>query len=91
MTLNPNAFLDGVMNGFSLHIEPPSYSTYICEKQLKGSKKTHQVEVIELFLAKLALPKGLKNFPIQLFNPLSDSSCKDFAICYHSGNDTITL
>ena len=25
MALNPNAFLDGVMNGFSLHIEPPSY------------------------------------------------------------------
>ena len=22
---NPNAFVDGVMNGFSLHIEPPSY------------------------------------------------------------------
>ena len=48
-------------------------------------KKTHQVEVIELFLAKLAtlciLSKGLKNFPIQLINPLSDSSYKDFAIC----------
>ena len=27
MALNPNAFLDGVMNGFSLHIEPPSYFT----------------------------------------------------------------
>ena len=25
MALNPNAFVDGVMNGFSLHIEPPSY------------------------------------------------------------------
>ena len=25
MTLNPNAFVDGVMNGFPLHIEPPSY------------------------------------------------------------------
>ena len=24
MALNPNAFVDGVMNGFSLHIEPPS-------------------------------------------------------------------
>ena len=23
MALNPNAFVDGVMNGFSLHIEPP--------------------------------------------------------------------
>ena len=23
MTQNPNAFVDGVMNGFSLHIEPP--------------------------------------------------------------------
>ena len=22
---NPNAFMDGVTNGFSLHIEPPSY------------------------------------------------------------------
>ena len=44
---------------------------------LKRSKKTNQVEVIELFLAKLAtlciLSKGLKNFPIQLINPLSDS------------------
>ena len=41
----------------------------MCEQQLKRSKKTHQVEVIELFLAKLAtrriLAKGLKNFPIQ--------------------------
>ena len=42
----------------------------MCEQQLKRSKKTHQVEVIELFLPKLAtlhiLSKGLKNFPIQL-------------------------
>ena len=42
----------------------------MCEQQLKRSKKPHQVEVIELFLAKLAtlriLPKGLKNVPIQL-------------------------
>ena len=57
----------------------------MCEQQLKRSKKTHQVEVIELFLAKLAtlhiLSKGLNNFPIQHINPLSDSSCKDFAIC----------
>ena len=49
------------------------------------SKKTHQVEVIELFLAKLEtlriLSKRLKNFPIQLDNPLSDSFCKNFAIC----------
>ena len=34
------------------------------------------------------LSKGLKNFQIQLINPLSDSTCKDFAICYHSGNGT---
>ena len=57
----------------------------MCEQQLKRSKKTHQVEVIELFLAKLAtlhiLSKGLNNFPTQHINPLSDSSCKDFAIC----------
>ena len=42
----------------------------MCEQQLKISKKTQQVEVIELFLAKLTtlhiLSKGLKNFPIQL-------------------------
>ena len=25
MALNPNVFVDGVMNGVSLHIEPPSY------------------------------------------------------------------
>ena len=25
MALSPKAFVDGVMNGFSLHIEPPSY------------------------------------------------------------------
>ena len=25
MALNPKAFVDEVMNGFSLHIEPPSY------------------------------------------------------------------
>ena len=41
-------------------------------------------KVIELFLAKLVtlpiLYKGLKN-PIQLINPLSDSFCKDFALC----------
>ena len=52
---------------------------------LKRSKKTHQVEGIVLFLAKVAtlriLSKDLKNFPIQLINPLSDLSCKDFAIC----------
>ena len=62
---------------------------------LKDPKKTHQVEVIELFLAKLAffriLSKGLKIFPIQLINPLSDSFCKDFASRLHSGNGTITL
>ena len=49
------------------------------------SKKTRQVKVIELFLAKLAslriLTKGLNNFYIQLNNPLSDSSCKEFVIC----------
>ena len=42
----------------------------MCQQQLKKSKKTHQVEVIELFLAKLAtlriLSEGLKNFPTQL-------------------------
>ena len=42
----------------------------MCEHQHKISNKTHQVEVIELFLAKLAtlrtLSKGLKNFPLQL-------------------------
>ena len=42
----------------------------MCEQQLKRSKKTHQVEVVELSLAKLVtlriLSKGLKNFPIQL-------------------------
>ena len=42
----------------------------MCEQQLKRSKKTHQAEVIEPFLAKLAtlhiLSKGLKNFPIQI-------------------------
>ena len=27
MALNPNAFVDEVMSGFSLHIEPPSYDT----------------------------------------------------------------
>ena len=26
MALNPNAFVDGAINGFSLHIEPPSYT-----------------------------------------------------------------
>ena len=30
MTLNPNTFVDGAMGGFSLHIEPPSY-TYLLE------------------------------------------------------------
>ena len=24
---DPNAFVDGVLNGFSLHIEPPSYES----------------------------------------------------------------
>ena len=51
----------------------------------KIKKKKHQEEVIELFLAKLAtlciLFKGLKNFPIQLIYHLTDSSCKDFALC----------
>ena len=44
-------------------------------------------------LAKLAflriISKGLKTFPIQLINPLPESSCKYFAI--HSGYGTITL
>ena len=52
---------------------------------LKDQKKKQQEEGLELFLERLAtlriLSKGLKNFPIQLFSPLSDSSCKDFAIC----------
>ena len=26
MALNPNSFVDVVMDGFSLHIEPPSYT-----------------------------------------------------------------
>ena len=29
MALNPNEFVDGVMNGFSLHIEPPSYHSHL--------------------------------------------------------------
>ena len=48
-------------------------------------KKVHQVEVIELFLAKLAtlriLSKGIKNFPTQLIYSISDSFYKDFAMC----------
>ena len=44
--------------------------------QYVTNKKPHQVEVIELFLAKLAtlgvLSKGLNNFLIQLNSPLSD-------------------
>ena len=27
--INPNAFVDGVMNGFSLHIEPPLVLTQL--------------------------------------------------------------
>ena len=57
--------------------------------------KPQRVEVIKLFLAKLAtlpiLSKGLKNFPIHLIIPLSNSSCKDFALCQHSGNGAIAL
>ena len=51
----------------------------MCEKQLKRSKKTHQVEVKEQIF--IYYRRVLKNFPIQLINPLSDLSCKDFAIC----------
>ena len=57
-----------------------TYSANV-SNNLKDQKKTHQVEVIEPFLAKLAavciLSNGIKNFPIQLINSLSDSSCKD--------------
>ena len=52
---------------------------------LKDQRNRYQVEVIELFLAKLAtlriLSKGLNNFPMQLINPISYSSFKDFSIC----------
>ena len=52
--------------------------------QVSKIKEKHQVEVIDLFLAKLKtiriLSKGLKNFPLQLINPLSDFSCFNLAI-----------
>ena len=51
----------------------------MCEQQLKRSKKTHQVEVLEQIF--IYYPRVLMNFPIQLITPLSDLSCKDFAIC----------
>ena len=63
----------------------PQQTVQYVNNNLKRLEKTHQVEVIELFLAKVAtlciLSKDLKNFPVQLINPLSDSSCKEFAIC----------
>ena len=34
MALNPNTCVDGVMNGFSLHIEPPSYQKTISTNEL---------------------------------------------------------
>ena len=34
MALNPNAFVDGVMDEFSLHIEPPSYVSHLRKKLL---------------------------------------------------------
>ena len=36
MALNPNVFVDGVMNGFSLHIEPPSYLTKTATFKYEG-------------------------------------------------------
>ena len=33
MAYNPNSFVDGVMNGFSLHIEPPSYLVGLKDEQ----------------------------------------------------------
>ena len=67
-------------------MESLSHTVQYASNNLKyQKKKIQQVEVIELFLAKLAslhiLSKGLKNFTIKLINPLSDSSRKDFAIC----------
>ena len=62
---------------------------------LKDQKENPSGRSYRAVLAKLAtlreLSKALKNFPIQLINPLSDSSCKDFALCKHSGNGTMTL
>ena len=39
MALNPNAFVDGVMNGFSLHIEPPSYYFQMFINSFNGEYK----------------------------------------------------
>ena len=54
------------------------HTVQFVSNNFKDQKETHQVEVIELFLAKLAalriLSKGLKNFLKQLINTLSDSS-----------------
>ena len=37
--INPHAFVDEVMNGFSLHIEPPSYVQFNGQKFSDFSKK----------------------------------------------------
>ena len=45
MSFNPNAFVDGVMNGFSLHIEPPSYESTIYSESTRAY--LHNVYIIE--------------------------------------------
>ena len=66
---------------YSLHNTHGKFVTFsaMCKLQLKRSKKTHQVEVLEQIF--IYYPRVLKNFPIQLVTPLSDLSCTDFAIC----------
>ena len=52
MALNPNAFVDGVMDGFSLHIEPPSYTNTLLGKYCLSSHCCHFVKMY-FFLTKL--------------------------------------
>ena len=81
MALNPNAFVDGVMNRFSLHIEPPSY--YLSFTEFFFFK--NEVLSVYLFLShaytSIALDTRLLAQPyqpiqVELSSPAIQNSCR---------------
>ena len=71
MALNPNAFLDGVVNGFSLHIEPPRNAAniqYVFKQHtvLYYSYIRYLLSNVLLFNAILTLDNELLKYPKEM-------------------------
>ena len=64
MALNPNLFVDGVMNGFSLHIEPPSYEYLYFPSEDTKHIKAKGKGGMEVLIQRYCLHKILSMFYI---------------------------